>query len=177
MAHGLFYVWWHANGNLLCGVTCRTHLWNIVLLWNRVPTCSRSILYEHALFALTVCPGELSLTAFSSDRSVDICCANCDTMVRSSLPHGGLFPKAFDSFCDRHKTVDTCFYTWIVSRIFDLAKFAFFILASIISFHYYIIFYTRDLIKLVFDGLLKRSATSRRVTIQNKRTRPFNIFT
>jgi hypothetical protein len=30
-------------------------------------------------------------------------------------------------FCYRHKTVDTCFYTWMVSGIFDLAKFAFFI--------------------------------------------------
>jgi hypothetical protein len=28
------------------------------------------------------------------------------------------------------KTVDTCFYTWMVSGIFDLAKLAFFILCK-----------------------------------------------
>jgi hypothetical protein len=65
----------------------------------------------------------------------------------------------------------------MLSGIFDLAKFAFFILrkyhfVSLLQF-----FYTRKLIKLMSAGLLKRSATSRRVTIQNKTTRPFNIFT
>jgi hypothetical protein len=59
---------------------------------------------------------------------VDVCRSDCDAMVSSSLPHGGLFAQAFDSFCYRHKTVATCFYTWMVSGIFDLAKFAFFML-------------------------------------------------
>jgi hypothetical protein len=54
------------------------------------------------------------------------------------------------------KTVDTCLYTWMVSGIFDLAKFAFSFFASIISFHYYIIFNTRKLIKLLSAGLLPR---------------------
>jgi hypothetical protein len=46
-----------------------------------------------------------------------------DTMVRSSLPYGGLLPQAFDSLCHRLKTLDTCFYTWMLSGIFDLANF------------------------------------------------------
>jgi hypothetical protein len=74
------------------------------------------------------------------------------------------------------KTVDTCLYTWRVSGIFDLAKFAVFIrrkyhFVSLLHF-----FNTRKLIKLVFAGLHNRSATSRRATVQNKRTRPFTIF-
>jgi hypothetical protein len=35
------------------------------------------------------------------------------------------------------KTVDTCLYTWMVSGIFDLAKFAFFILRKYHFLHYY----------------------------------------
>jgi hypothetical protein len=38
------------------------------------------------------------------------------------------------------KTVDTCFYTWMLSGIFDLAKFAFFILRKysfVSSLHYF----------------------------------------
>jgi hypothetical protein len=37
-------------------------------------------------------------------------------------------PKHLIHFVIDTKTVDTCFYTWMVSGIFDLAKFAFFIL-------------------------------------------------
>jgi hypothetical protein len=36
--------------------------------------------------------------------------------------------KALIHFVFDAKTVDTCFYTWIVTGIFDFAKFAFFIL-------------------------------------------------
>jgi hypothetical protein len=36
------------------------------------------------------------------------------------------FLKHFIHFVVDTKTVDTCFYTWMVSGIFDLAKFAFF---------------------------------------------------
>jgi hypothetical protein len=51
-----------------------------------------------------------------------------DAMVRSSLPHVDLFLEDLIPFVIDTKTVDTCLYTWMVSGIFDLAKFAFFIL-------------------------------------------------
>jgi hypothetical protein len=52
------------------------------------------------------------------------------------------------------------------SGIFDLAKFAFYFLRKYIIFSlFYIIYNARNLIKIVFAGLLKRSATPRRTTI------------
>jgi hypothetical protein len=47
--------------------------------------------------------------------------------------------KYLIDFCYRHKTVDTCFYTWMVSGIFDLAKFAFFILRK---YHFFSILHS-----------------------------------
>jgi hypothetical protein len=38
------------------------------------------------------------------------------------------FLKHLINFVIDTKTVDTCFYTWMVTGIFDLVKFAFFIL-------------------------------------------------
>jgi hypothetical protein len=66
---------------------------------------------------------------------------NVDAIGRSSLPHGGLFPQAFDSFLlSTQKPVDTCFYTRTTSGIFNLGKVAFFILRMyhLISILYYL---------------------------------------
>jgi hypothetical protein len=35
--------------------------------------------------------GKLKFHQMVKDLSVDVCCSNCDAMVSSSLPHGGLF--------------------------------------------------------------------------------------
>jgi hypothetical protein len=66
---------------------------------------------------------------------------NVDAVGGSRLPHGGLFPQAFDSFLfSTQKPVDTCFYARTTSGIFNLAKVAFFILRKyhLISILYYL---------------------------------------
>jgi hypothetical protein len=52
------------------------------------------------------------------------------------------FPKHLIHFVIDTKTVDTCFYTWMVPGIFDLAKFAFFILRKHHFVSLFIIFNT-----------------------------------
>jgi hypothetical protein len=51
------------------------------------------------------------------------------------------FLKHLIHFVIDTKTVDTCLYTWMVSGIFDLAEFAFFILRKyhFVSLLYYLI--------------------------------------
>jgi hypothetical protein len=40
----------------------------------------------------------LNIPANEETKVVDVCCSDGDAVIRSSLPHGGLFPKTFDSF-------------------------------------------------------------------------------
>jgi hypothetical protein len=51
-----------------------------------------------------------------------------DAVVRSSLPHDGLFPYAIYSFVIDTKTVDTCFYMRMIPGIFNLANFTRYVL-------------------------------------------------